>query len=132
MHPLFSRFGPVHLLSLVAVLALFTLAFRGMSWRPGGKAIPVRPATVTISAAGFSPSSLSVPVRSTVCWINADAKDRWPSSHDAGSLNSFAFAPAAALQPGATWCFPFTAAGSWSYADRLRPGAKGSITVTAP
>jgi plastocyanin len=47
---------------------------------PGGAAAPAGPSTITVSAAGFSPQEVTVPVGTAVTFVNADRVGRDVSS----------------------------------------------------
>jgi len=84
------------------------------------------PYLIDISNNAFSPSSLTVPVGSTVTWKNDD-----PYAHtvtmsgkggfDSGNLNS-----------GKTFSNTFSKAGTYTYVCSIHPSMTGTITVTAP
>lgn len=89
---------------------------------------PPKSYTIEIWENGFFPAKAVVPKNTSVCWLNKDSKEHFPSADP--SVSSFAFSPEGALQPGGMWCFPFSLPGVWSYGDKSDGALKGSLTVT--
>lgn len=86
----------------------------------------VRGATHTVDIAGFafSPATLTIAVGDTVTWTNSHNEVHTATASggafDSGSLN-----------PGQSFSFTFTTAGSFPYACNFHPEMTGTITVQA-
>lgn len=96
------------------------------------------PKTVEITAAGFSPNSVTINAGEKVEFVNKDTQTHWPASdthptHTAypqsGGCISSAFDACAALEKDGTWGFVFTEKGTWRYHDHLNPSFKGTVVV---
>jgi plastocyanin len=98
---------------------------------PSQKAAQAAVATVEITADGFSPSTLSVPVGTKVTWVNKDsqphrvASNPYPENTSLPSLDS----KDPPLGPNATYTYTFTTAGNVSYHDQYHPTTNGQVTV---
>jgi plastocyanin len=85
-----------------------------------------RGATHTVDIAGFafSPSTLTIAVGDTVTWTNSHSEAHTATASggafDSGTLN-----------PGQSFSFTFTAAGSFPYVCNFHPEMTGTITVQA-
>ena len=79
----------------------------------------------------FNPSTLTVPVGSTVFWTNLDGMNHSVVSraNDGGIDNSGALA-SPLLGQGDAWSFTFTSAEVYPYRCGPHAGMTGSITVT--
>jgi plastocyanin len=77
---------------------------------------------VTISNFTFSPASLTVPVGTTVTWINQD-----DTAHTVTSVDQKFGSQA--LDTGDTFTFKFTAPGAYAYFCTLHPQMVGKIIV---
>lgn len=86
---------------------------------------------ITMTANGYTPSSITVKKGTTVHFVNADTKSRWPASapHPTHTIYS-EFDPKAAVGVGKTWSFKFDKVGEWKFHDHLTPTMFGSVTVT--
>lgn len=82
--------------------------------------------TVSITANGFQPNSVSLRVGDTVMWRNADSKPHRVVS----DTNAFPASPT--LAPGQTYSFRFMTAGSYSYHDATDLSKSGYLFVTLP
>jgi plastocyanin len=78
--------------------------------------------TVTVSNNLFTPSSLTVPVNTTVTW-------QWNSGGTAHTV-TFSDLDSGSKTEG-TFVRTFTAAGPFPYHCTIHPGMNGSVTVTA-
>jgi plastocyanin len=82
-------------------------------------------ATVTITATGFVPQSVTINAGDSVTWRNADT-----------TLHQVVFGQALCnltIQPGMTASCTFRAGGSFNYRDPSRGGSfRGTVTVTGP
>jgi plastocyanin len=77
---------------------------------------------VDIHNFAFNPGSLSVAVGDTVTWTNTDTVAHTVTSRD-GTFNS------GTLEPGKTFTFTFTKAGSFDYVCSFHPNMTGTIVV---
>ena len=84
--------------------------------------LPVSGPRVTISNFTFSPDALTVPVGSTVTWINQD-----DIPHTVTSVDKVFASPA--LDTGDRFSFKFTTPGTYSYFCSLHPKMVGKIIV---
>lgn len=76
-------------------------------------------------ATGFNPSSITVPVNTTVKWTNNDVVQHTVTSTTVPLYGSFN----ATVNPAATVCLKFTAAGAFNYRCSLHPVMTGLVTV---
>lgn len=78
---------------------------------------------VNIANFAFTPPSLTVPAGTTVTWTNNDTTTHTVTadnkSFDSGALN-----------PGKTFTFTFTQAGTFTYKCTIHPMMTGTIVVT--
>jgi plastocyanin len=86
---------------------------------------PVRAlaANVTIGAAGFVPSTVTINQGDTVTWTNTDVATHQVVSSKAGLSSPV-------LSKGQSFSFVFKDAGNFPYHDALHKNLKGSVTVT--
>ena len=86
--------------------------------------------TVTYTASGFSPQSLTTKAGDTVVFKNNSAADFWPASgpHPAHT-NYTEFSAKKTISTGGSYSFTFTRTGSWKYHNHLNPASTGTITV---
>jgi len=102
--------------------------------------------TIIYSAQGFSPASTTIPLGTTVTFVNQSTKNMWVASakhptHTAYSGTSLsqhcpdttnsAFDECTAGAPGSSFSFTFNKEGTWKYHDHIDASKFGSITVTA-
>ena len=80
-------------------------------------------AQVTIAGFAFSPGTLTVPVGTTVIWVNSDGITHTVTANG-GAFNS------GNLVDGAAFQFTFTQAGQFPYHCALHASMSGTITVT--
>ena len=80
---------------------------------------------VVIESFAFTPAELTVPVGSTVTWVN-----RHPANHnvvaDDGTFASPLFGQ------GQTYSYTFTGPGEYPYLCSIHPSMRGTIIVVAP
>ena len=123
---------------LPIALALPALAFvsRAPSRTPLARQQPRADVTVTIEEGRFSPNPVSVRAGQTVRWVNRDDRDYSLAPDDEGGeggeakLKGFA---SGTIKAGSSWTYRVPAdasAGSYAYACRFRPRAKGTVRVT--
>lgn len=102
--------------------------------------------TVAYTDQGFSPSSVTIVLGTTVTFINQSTKDVWVASakhpdhtvyggtslsqHCPDTANS-SFDACAATASGGSYSFTFNKAGSWKYHDHITPTQFGTIVVTS-
>ncbi len=79
---------------------------------------------VSINNAKYRPKNLSVKVGTTVTWTNNDSVAQSVTSDTPGQFDS------GLLQPGATWSYTFSQAGTFPYHSSATKTTFGSITVT--
>ena len=101
--------------------------------------------TVFYTASGFSPKSVSVPLGTTVSFVNQTSNTMWIASaphpthqgYDGTTKDQHCAAGYAGPKPfdecsvGAAFSFIFTKVGTWSYHNHGNPADKGTVTVTA-
>ena len=80
--------------------------------------------TVTVGSSTFTPSSLSVPVGSTVTW-------QWNSSGVEHNVTFQDGSPGASSRASGSFPRTFSTAGNFPYLCTLHPGMAGQVTVTA-
>lgn len=86
--------------------------------------------TITILEDGFVPESLTVPVGTTVRFVNQDAYWHWPASDPHPSHTFYSeLDPRKPIGPNTTWEVTLTNAGTWGIHDHLAPYITGTITV---
>lgn len=102
--------------------------------------------SVVYSDQGFSPQSVTVPLGTTVTFVNQGTKNMWVASamhpshtvysgtslseHCPDTTNS-AFDECAADVPGSSYSFTFNKEGVWKYHDHIDASKFGSVTVTS-
>lgn len=93
---------------------------------------------VEITAAGFSPKTLTISAGETVTFANKDAAPHWPASAvhpthavypETGGCIGSKFDACRGLNQGESFAFTFNAKGTWKYHDHLNPGTTGTIEV---
>jgi plastocyanin len=106
-----------------AVLA----AVAGLALVITGASQPASTATkaVTITAAGFTPKSVTISTTDTVKWTNKDTKNHQIVANN-GSFAS------AVIGPGRSYSHTFKAAGTYGYHDALHPALTGKVVVKGP
>ena len=93
---------------------------------------------ITYTNTGYSPSTLTVQVGTTVTFKNESSMAMWAASAShpthkvypttGGCLGS-TFDACKGIQPGDSWSFKFDIAGNWKYHDHLKPSFFGTIIV---
>jgi plastocyanin len=85
---------------------------------------------VEITADGFSPATLKVPVGAKVVWVNKDsnphrvASNPYPDGTDLPGLDS-----KDPIGPDSTYAYTFSKTGTFGYHDHYKPSTNGQITV---
>ena len=80
---------------------------------------------VDITAAGFTPSKLTVDYGDTVTWTNKD------NANHQVLADQLAFPTSAVLAQNQTYSYTFTKSGSFGYRDALNTNRRGTIVVRA-
>lgn len=102
----------------------------GIIDRVGTQATPVSIAPVSTTAAGFSPSTMTVAKGTTVTFQNADTKPHWVASKPHPVHTGLpGFDAGAPIPPGQGYSFTFNETGTFGYHDHLNPGTQGQIVV---
>lgn len=85
---------------------------------------------VVMDSTGFVPSTLTVPVGTTVTFLNQGSSPRWPASgvHPTHLLCP-GFDSLGGIAPGASYSFTFLEKKTCPLHDHLNPGTRGSIIV---
>ena len=107
------------LAGLLSVVAL--MGFIAHTNTPG---VDSATSSVSISGFAFVPSTLNVPVDTTVTWTNADG-----APHTATSDGGFWDSPT--LEQGGNFSFTFTSAGQFPYFCAIHPFMTGTVVVAA-
>ena len=147
--------------NVILILALFLIAAVAISGcsqyggnqaaqppaAPAPPALPEQPAaesgnTVEITAAGFSPNTLTVKSGDTMVFVNKDTAQHWPASAahpthvvypETGGCIGSKFDACKGLAEGESFEFVFNEKGSWKYHDHLNccsdPAFFGTIVV---
>ncbi len=79
---------------------------------------------VTITSAGYQPSTMQVKVGDIVTWANKDTASHTVTSDTAGLFDS------GPISQGATFKFTFSQAGTFTYHSTSDPSMTGTVTVT--
>lgn len=85
--------------------------------------------TVTITASGFSPSTITISVGEMVMWVNNDIKNHWPASDPHPQHTDYSGFDSLGISSGSSWSFKFNATGTWNYHDHNLPTRKGTVVV---
>ncbi len=99
---------------------------------------PVNQNVITYTNTGYSPSTLTVQVGTTITFKSESSIAMWVASAShpthkvypttGGCLGS-TFDACKGIQPGDSWSFKFDIAGNWKYHDHLKPSSFGTIIV---
>jgi plastocyanin len=79
--------------------------------------------TVSIKGFAFNPSTLTVPVGTTVTWTNDDSTSHTVTSDSGSELSS------GSISPGQTYSHTFNTAGTFDYHCRIHTSMKGNVIV---
>lgn len=102
--------------------------------------------TITYTDSGFSPASLTVPVGTTVTFVNNASDQMMVASNPhpthqgydgttraqhcvAGYTGPAPLDECTAASPGSSWTFTFTKAGTWGFHNHASPGDSGTVIV---
>ncbi len=87
--------------------------------------------TITYTASGFTPSTLTIKKGTMVTFVNNSSNSFWPASAPHPSHTDYVgFDAKQAIVAGQTWSFTFDKVGTWKYHDHLSPTKTGTIIVT--
>lgn len=107
---------------------------------------PTANTTVIYSDQGFSPANITIPLGTTVTFVNQNMKSMWVASamhpthivYSGTSLSQHCpdkdnstFDQCAAVGKGNSFSFTFNKEGVWKYHNHTSGGDRGTITVTA-
>ena len=106
--------------AVLAAVAGLALAITGAS-QPASTATK----SVSITATGFSPKSVTISTTDTVKWTNKDTKNHQIVANN-GSFAS------ATIAPGKSYSHTFRTAGTFGYKDALHPTLTGKVVVKGP
>ena len=85
---------------------------------------PAPDAKVVISNFSFTPGTLTVPVGTTVTWVNRDSEAHAVESKDKG------FPSSPTLEVGKKYSYTFTQAGTYPYYCSIHTYMTGTVVVT--
>jgi plastocyanin len=102
-----------------------TLAAGTTETPPGPPAALTADENIAITDSGYAPAVLTVPVGTTVGWINEASTNQTVSATGAAG-----FFDSGLLQPGDTYTYTFNGAGNYTY-QSLTTGIAGEVIVTA-
>lgn len=118
------------LLAILLVLLVITLGYILLRPHPKTPLIappPIAPAAVTITHAGFSPSTVSVKRGQAVIWTNTDVAPHGIISSAQGSDD---FKTVQNLSQNDSYTYVFDKAGNYTYHDSLNPTTlSGTVVV---
>jgi plastocyanin len=105
------------ILILIALISLMSFSGSLGQSQPAAK-------TIEIKDFSFQPSSISVPVGTSVTWVNHDQASHTITSDD-GKFDS------GTMKNGAEFNFTFFQPGTYSYHCNIHPSMNGMVTVTS-
>ena len=85
--------------------------------------------TIRINKKGFDPARITVPVGSTVRWVNEDSTadpGLYNPTHRIALVN---IKDSPLLSPGQSWSWIFDQQGSYDYSDMIHPALTGTVIV---
>lgn len=106
--------------AVLAAVAGLALAITGAS-QPASTVTK----SVSITATGFTPKTVTISTTETVRWTNKDTKNHQIVANN-GSFAS------AILRPGRSYSHTFNTAGTFGYKDALHPALTGKVVVKGP
>lgn len=106
------------------ILALLLMGVVAVSGCTSQNNTTTSPNTVNIQNMAFNPSSLTVPVGTTVKWVNMDSTTHTVTS-DTGVFNS------GNLNNGQSFSYTFSQAGTFPYHCSIHTNMHGTITVSS-
>src|SRR5215210_5830926 len=99
----------------------------------GGTSVSIVPGSSSLTTDAFSPNPIQVSVGNTVTWTNNDSQPHTVTSGSNGQPdNKFNSSPnfSPLLNPGQTFSFTFTQAGTYPYFCMLHPNMVGTVSVS--
>jgi plastocyanin len=121
---IFQPLGRVGLVA-AALALLLAISFSVIGLAPRAEAAPA-PVTVTIDNFTFGPATITVPVGTTVTWVNQDDIPHTVVSDDKKTFRS------KVLDTDDRFSFTFTTPGSYGYFCSIHPHMTGKVVVKAP
>ena len=116
--------------AVIAVVAVAVAVGGGALWAQGDATSPTAEgsgaqgqSTISIAGFAFHEPTLTVPVGTTVEWVNNDSTTHSIVAEDGSFLSPD-------LAPGETFTFTFDTAGTFGYLCGIHPQMRGEITVT--
>jgi plastocyanin len=106
----------------IVILILGIVAFSGCTQNQQNTTVQNAPNTVIIQNFAFNPDTITVPVGTTVTWINQDS-----ATHDVVSDTGAFTSPR--LNTGDNYTYIFTQAGEYPYICGIHPSMKGKVIV---
>jgi plastocyanin len=120
----FQPLGRVGLIA-AALALLLAVSFSVIGFAPRAEAAPA-PVTVTIDNFTFGPATITVPIGTTVTWVNQDDIPHTVVSDDKKMFRS------KVLDTDERFSFTFTTPGSYGYFCSIHPHMTGKVVVKAP
>lgn len=96
----------------------------GLARMLGDQQVGAADVAATINNFAFSPNPLTVPVGTRVVWTNMQTGVPHTVTSDTGLWDS------GTVQPGGTFAFTFTTAGTFAYHCNIHPTMHGTVMVT--
>ena len=103
----------------------FPLALVALALLTIPSALSATTKTVDITAAGFTPKTVTIDFGDTVTWTNKD------SANHQVLADQLAFPTSPVLSPNQTYSYTFAKSGSFSYRDALNTNRRGTVVVRA-
>lgn len=92
--------------------------------------VPVETKTISFTGSSFSPQFISVKLGDTVTFVNNSTVGMWIASAPHPTHTDYPeFDDKKALNPGESYTFTFTKAGTWKFHNHLNATYFGSVTV---
>lgn len=91
-----------------------------------GSAAPTATDAVSIKDMAFTPADITVKAGTTVTWTNNDSV-----AHTVTETDSQTGPNSGNLEPGKTFTFTYSAAGTYKYHCSIHPNMTGTVTVTS-
>ena len=85
--------------------------------------------TIHINKKGFDPARITVPVGSTVRWVNEDSTADPGLYNPTHRISLVNIKDSPLLSPGQSWSWIFTEPGSYDYNDMIHTTMSGSVIV---
>jgi plastocyanin len=86
--------------------------------------------TIIIENYAFNPPEITIPVGTTVTWLNQDPFDHQVTNDATASYERGAIFRSAPLSEGESYAFIFNTSGTYPYYCAIHPFMKATITVT--